>query len=394
MRKKQRLVLYTRQRREEGMNLHFQEEKSVPTPALIYYQDVILDNTRKAIDIAGGAKYLWPHVKSHKSAEIVEMQCKMGIHRFKCATIAEAAMTAGTSATDILLAYPLVGPNIRRFLLLMQEYQNKNFYALFDCLDQARLLSEKVVNEYGNKRLVNVMVDVNTGMNRTGVTFDKVMDFCRELEKLPGLKFCGFHCYDGDRHEKRLDDRKKKVGETLQKVKNMCETLAGEGIDFEYLILGGSPSFPCYAEGKGIVPGKQCFYSPGTVFIYDAGYKAQFPDLPFEPGAAVLSRVVSHPCEGYFTLDTGYKAIAAEQGVRGILPEYPNAEEQFQSEEHWTFKMKPGHESERPEVGQEVYIIPWHICPTTALYDRILVVGGSHREAVWNVTARNRELLV
>ena len=41
-----------------------------------------------------------------------------------------------------------------------------------------------------------------------------------------------------------------------------------------------------------------------------------------------------------------------------------------------------------------MYIIPWHICPTTALYDRILVVSGSHREAVWNVTARNREILV
>ena len=64
------------------------------SPALIYYADLIRENTRRAIEIAGGANRLWPHVKSHKMKKLIEMQMEMGIVRFKCATLAEAEMTA------------------------------------------------------------------------------------------------------------------------------------------------------------------------------------------------------------------------------------------------------------------------------------------------------------
>ena len=67
------------------------------------------------IDIAGGAARLWPHIKTHKMAEVVQMQIEAGIDRFKCATIAEAEMAAKAGAKHLTLAYPLVGPNIKRF---------------------------------------------------------------------------------------------------------------------------------------------------------------------------------------------------------------------------------------------------------------------------------------
>ena len=69
---------------------HFQGEEMVPSPALIYYRDGIEKNINHAIAMAGGADRLWPHVKSHKMAEVVKMQVEMGIKRFKCATIVEA----------------------------------------------------------------------------------------------------------------------------------------------------------------------------------------------------------------------------------------------------------------------------------------------------------------
>ena len=68
--------------------------ENILTPALIYYKDEISENTRKTIEIAGGAKRLWPHVKSHKMKKMIEMQKAMGIHRFKCATLAEVKMVA------------------------------------------------------------------------------------------------------------------------------------------------------------------------------------------------------------------------------------------------------------------------------------------------------------
>lgn len=80
--------------------------ENILTPALIYYKDEIFENTRKTIEIAGGAERLWPHVKSHKMKKMIEMQKAMGIHHFKCATLAEVKMVAECGAEHILLAYP------------------------------------------------------------------------------------------------------------------------------------------------------------------------------------------------------------------------------------------------------------------------------------------------
>lgn len=99
-----------------------QEEKII-TPALLYYKEIIIENTKKAIEVAGGAERLWPHVKSHKMAEMVKLQMTLGITRFKCATIAEAEMLAECGVKNIILAYPLVGPNIERLIRLQKNIQ-------------------------------------------------------------------------------------------------------------------------------------------------------------------------------------------------------------------------------------------------------------------------------
>ena len=293
-------------------------------------------------------------------------------------------MTAQTDAKNILVAYPLVGPNIQRFLQLQAAYPQKNFYALGDNLTQLQLLGEAAQTQ---NTTVRCLIDVNTGMNRTGVAFQSLISFYKNAHAIPGITLSGLHCYDGDRHEKDYKDREEKVRETIEKVTAIKKQLTSLGLACPILIMGGSPTFPCYAQNMDGV-----FFSPGTVFLYDSGYKAQFPDLPYTAGAAILTRVVSHPADGYFTLDTGYKAISAEQGIRGIIPELPHAEEAFQSEEHWTFRMKEGFEEERPAVGTVLYIIPWHVCPTSALYDKAILVSDGHVCGTWEITARNRKL--
>ncbi|MFA6508304.1 MAG: hypothetical protein WCT14_19535, partial [Treponemataceae bacterium] len=91
---------------------------SLPSPALLFYRDEISKNIKKAIQIAGDVRRLRPHIKTHKTKEISEMAMELGITKFKCATIAEAEMLAMIEAPDVLLAYPLVGPNIERLLVL------------------------------------------------------------------------------------------------------------------------------------------------------------------------------------------------------------------------------------------------------------------------------------
>src|SRR5450759_690543 len=96
--------------------------RDVSSPSLLIYPDRIEHNIRKIISIAGNIDLLRPHVKTHKIPEIIKLQMKYGIHKFKCATIAEAEMVAGCGADDILLAYQLVGPNLDRFFNLKQGF--------------------------------------------------------------------------------------------------------------------------------------------------------------------------------------------------------------------------------------------------------------------------------
>lgn len=55
-----------------------------------------------------------------------------GIRKHKCATIAEAEMVASCGAPDVLIAYPLVGPNCVRLTRLIRAYPQCRFSVLAD----------------------------------------------------------------------------------------------------------------------------------------------------------------------------------------------------------------------------------------------------------------------
>src|SRR5689334_12637356 len=98
------------------------DTSAVFSPALLFYKDLIQHNIDLAVRMAGGADRLRPHVKTHKTREIARLELDAGITRHKCATLAEAEMLAGCGAPDVLIAYPLVGPNCGRMARLVQKF--------------------------------------------------------------------------------------------------------------------------------------------------------------------------------------------------------------------------------------------------------------------------------
>lgn len=358
--------------------------EDVVTPALVYYLDIIKENTREVINIAGSADRLWPHVKTHKSIDMVRLLISMGIHRFKCATIPECEMAAMAGASDVVLAYPIIGPNIERFLKLEKLYPKCTFYAIGDDFDSVEILSEAALN---NKSKVRFLLDVNMGMNRTGVELEDAEGLARRVSQLPGILFKGMHCYDGNHNNGDFSKRLQDVKETDDRINAIKASLEKDGIDCDIMIMGGTPSFPCHAQLTDY------YLSPGTCFVYDGGYKHNLPDINLTPAGILMTRVVSHPADGMFTIDLGYKGIASDPaGARGSIVGLDDAEIAFQSEEHWVFRMKDGCEDRRPSIGTVLYVIPTHICPTSALYSDILVAENGKITATWPVTARNRKI--
>ena len=365
------------------MNYHFSGEEEVDSPALIYYQDIIEENIDKAVDLAGNAQRLWPHIKTHKTSALLKMQIERGIRRFKCATIAEAELCAMTGAADVLVAYPLVGPAIARFIKLQNKYIDTSFWAIGDNLEQLELLGKAAV--LSNESPVCTLIDVNLGMNRTGVAPENLEGFYLQSKNIKGLDIKGFHCYDGHLGIKDPDERRKAVASATEKLWEVKKTLEEQGYEIPVLVMGGTPTFSCHRETAGV------YLSPGTFFVQDYGYSSKFTDLEFSPGAAILSRVISQPGNCLFTLDTGSKAIATDPVDRGVIFDFPDAKPVLQSEEHWVWKLEG---NRLPPIGKVVYIIPSHICPTSALYPGVLVVKNGKLSDYWEIKARNRKITV
>jgi D-serine deaminase-like pyridoxal phosphate-dependent protein len=363
------------------MNYHFSGEEDVDSPSLVYYQDIIEENIDKAIGLAGNVERLWPHMKTHKTAGLLRMQIERGIGRFKCATIAEAELCAMAGARHILVAYPLIGPAIQRFVKLREKYPAAGFWAIADDLHQLELLGKAALG----KAPIDTLIDVNLGMDRTGVLPEKLEEFYLEAVKLPGLSVKGFHCYDGHLGIKDFDERRTAVSSATEVFWRVKDYLEKQGHEIPILVMGGTPTFSCHRETKDV------FLSPGTFFVQDHGYSSKYQDLTFTPGAAILSRVISRPKEGLFTLDTGSKAIATDPAERGVLADFPQAKPVLQSEEHWVWKLD---ESEPPAIGSVVYVLPTHICPTSALYPGVLVIKNGKQTDYWEIGARNRKISV
>ena len=366
-------------------NYEILNKEEIVSPALIYYKSAIKHNIEKMISIAGSSSCLWTHVKTHKTKEIVAMQMDMGITKFKCATIAETEMVADLEAKEIILSYPLVGPNIKRFVELSKCYERSKIYAIGDDISQIQKLSECAVK---NSLKIPFLLDVNMGLDRTGVKMDCLYEMYKRVAQLSGVRICGLHCYDGGRHENDYEERLSAVKHWDDQIFNIKRRLTDEGYRCDFAVLGGTPSFPCHAEQT-----KSDYFSPGTSILFDAGYEKNFPDLPFYLAAVVMTRVISHPAPGLFTLDLGYKGIASDpKGARGKIVGLKDYEELFQNEEHWVFKMNKGFENDRPYIGEVLYVIPTHICPTSALYQSALVADKHMIIDEWLIAARNRKI--
>jgi D-serine deaminase-like pyridoxal phosphate-dependent protein len=352
------------------------------SPSLLIYRDLVRQNLSGMITMARGPDRLRPHVKTHKMAAIVRMAAELGISKYKCATIAEAEMVAAAGGSDVLLAYPLVGPNLVRFARLVRGYPRTTFRAIVDHPDSAMALAEAV---QGLDRPVPVLVDLEVGMGRTGIDpGEPAAALYALIARLPNLTADGLHAYDGHINETDIEARRKLVRAVQEQTLALRDRLVRLGLPVPRLVLGGTPSFPVHAGLD--VPGVEC--SPGTIVLHDHGYATRFPDLAFTPAAILLTRVVSRPRPGRICLDLGHKAVAADPaGPRVHLIDVPEARIVGHSEEHLVVDTPA---ADRFPVGTCVLAIPTHVCPTSALHRRAYVIAGGRLVDEWEVTARDR----
>jgi len=380
----------------------------VDSPALLVYPDRAEENVRRMIAMVGNVRRLRPHMKTHKLPEMIRLQLAHGISKFKCATIAEAEMTAACGAADVLLAHQPIGPKVQRFIQLVQRFPDTQFSTIADDAAVVRALSAACVLA---RVSVEVLLDVDCGMHRTGIEpGPRAVELYRLLtnvhepssrpspphpalspgggegDRRPGIVPGGLHAYDGHIRESDPVKRAEICHAAFAPVRALRQELLKAGLPVPRIVAGGTPTFPIHARQADV----EC--SPGTCVFWDAGYKAKCPDMDFLNAALVLTRVVSKPGGSRLCLDLGHKSIASENPhPRVVFLNLPDAKAVSHSEEHLVVETERAGEI---ELGACLYGVPWHVCPTVALHSEAVVARDGRAQERWEVVGRNRRLTV
>jgi D-serine deaminase-like pyridoxal phosphate-dependent protein len=347
----------------------------------LIYPDRVKENIRQAILMAGHSDNLRPHVKTHKIKEVSQLLLEQGIQKFKCATIAEAEMLGMIDAPDVLIAHQLTGPKAARLLALMELYPRTHFATLVDNLQTATILSATFT---AAGKSIDLYIDLNVGMNRSGIIPEKGLDLFKASSELTGIKLVGLHVYDGHIRDTDLDIRKSRSNEAFERATALAAEIHATTGNTMKMVAGGSPSFPTHTHRKGVE------FSPGTFVFWDWGYKHIVPDEPFEYAALVATSIISIMEDNRLCLDLGHKAIAAENPLPRVhFLNAPEAVPVSQSEEHMVVQVA---DSSKYQVGELWYGVPVHICPTVALYAEAQVIVHHENTQQWKVIARNRKI--
>lgn len=354
------------------------------SPSLLVYPDRIEKNIAEMKSVVGDVSRLRPHIKTHKTAEIIQLQLQEGIRKFKCATIAEAELLGSCGADEILLAMPLVGANIPRFVALMRQFPESRFSTL---VDNPKTLKELSAAAQQSDVRFQLWMDINVGMNRTGIVPDeKAVALFREIAEHPQLEAMGFHVYDGHIRETDFNRQKEVVDNAYTSVTRLKETIEQQGIIVKQIIAGGSPSFPVHALRENVD------VAPGTTLLWDARYGELFPHMNFQHAAILFTRIISKPAPNIICFDIGHKSIAPEMSFPRVqFLNLPNSEQIGQSEEHLVVKVT---DDSSYEVGQGFYAVPMHVCPTVAKYETLQVVKDGSVIDQWQVAARNQKITI
>ena len=351
----------------------------IDSPALVVYPERITANIELAKKIVGNVDNLRPHVKTNKMEEVCRLMTRAGISKFKCATIAEAEMLALSGSPDILLAFQPVGIKISRLLKLMKAYPESRFSCIVDDIGNVANINSLCSEE---NLTLDVFIDLNVGMNRTGVSPYRAADLAKAIQSSKNIRLAGLHGYDGHIHTPDMVQRQAEADSAYAAIDKVYRQLQPMFSDPLKILVGGTPGFPIHARRTN------CECCPGTFVFWDWGYKHNYPDMPFDYAALVICRVISIIDRQHVCVDLGHKAVAAESPLpRVYFLNFPEAKPVSQSEEHLVLEVP---DSSDCSIGQVFYGVPKHICPTVALHEKAFVIENGKMTDSWNVIARNR----
>lgn len=345
--------------------------QDIETPALIVEKKILLENIKAMNDIISGTNLkLRPHYKSHKCAELAQLQIKNGAKGMTCSKLSEAIDLCDCGIEDILIANQITdAKKIRRLADLA------GCCRLTVCVDDENNIKQLSKAAKNSETTIFCLVEYEIGMKRCGVgTKEEVLKLVRQIEECENLVFEGIQAYAGHAsHVTDINERKEVTYANFEKLCELLDFLKENNVSVN-VVSGGSTGT---AELK-----KNSVYNElqaGSYLFMDYTYSDL--NLPFKNSLFVLSTVVSKR-DGLTVVDAGVKTCGVDQGMPAICDN--DCEEVVASEEHFQL-----HKLSIPlNVGDKVRLIPGHCCSTVNLHDKIYLIEDNKVVGRLIITAR------
>ena len=324
---------------------------------------------------------LRPHVKTHKSPRVAAEQVARGAAGLTCATPRELETMAEVS-DDLLLAHPPLGAKLDRVLRLPEAVR------LTVAVDSVEALDRLDAHERKVGRRIGAYVELDVGMRRVGVgTPAEAVRLAGLASECPGVAYRGVTFYPGHirEHVDRQGDGLARLGAHLG---SFLRPLRAAGLDPEVVSGGSTPTVWSTHEIEGMTE-----FRPGT-YVYNDRTTAEVGACAWDDCAlTVLATFVSTAVPGQAVIDAGSKALGreplrAEGDGFGVLLGRPEVRVARMSEEHGILDLAGSEWT--PEVGEQVRVIPNHVCIVVHLFDEIVGVRGEAVVETWPVAARGR----
>ena len=361
------------------------DDTSLQTPMLMIYADLVQHNIDCMIRLLSNEPNRWrPHLKTAKLGCIMRMLVEAGVKTAKCATTLELLAACQAGFEDVLVAYPHMGRNAQRIAAIAALYPEVRVSAMVE--------SNKQIVDWVDTS-VDLFIDLNTGMNRTGIDGNAraVTELAEEIRSAR-LHFRGLHFYDGNSTEPDPAERAERANARYDQLFELISDIEGSGTRIGELITSGTPALPCAVVYRKFWNAPfTCQVSPGTVVYNDASSLAQLPAAyGFRPAAVVISQVVSHPKPDVITCDAGHKSVSVDSGVPNCLVLANDSLHPLKpSEEHLPLSVHPP--ADAPALGTMLYLLPRHVCPTVNNFDVAAIVKQGMVVGMERVTARGHE---
>ncbi len=318
-----------------------------------------------------------PHIKGIKIPAIAHQMIRAGAIGVTCAKVTEAEVMVAGGIQDVLVANEVVGES--KIIRLVALNRAAHVMVAVDNIENAKQIAEIA---YRQDLEVDVLAEINTGMNRCGVEpGEAAQAFCAELTELAGIHLAGLMSWEG--HVVKIEDPQQKRSETQRAVGSLVETAERcrkGGIPISIVSCGGTGSYTITAHIHGVTE-----MQAGGGVLGDVTYEKWGAQI--RPSLFILSTVTSHPCPDRAVIDAGRKAMNVEYSLPQVIDQ-EGVELARCTAEHGILRLDPA--AAKLRVGDRINLAAGYEDLTVFLHDQLIGVRAGRVEAVWDIQARGK----